>query len=88
MPTYTPPVRDTRFVLDHVVGLERYANLPGFENATPDLVEAILTEGGKIAAEVLGEWGQVTAGFFGSCLSIERSMLPADFQIPWYPDKT
>ena len=26
----------------------------------------------KIAAEVLGEWGQVTAGFFGSSLSIER----------------
>ena len=40
----------------------------------------------KIAAEVLGEWGQVTAGFFGSCLSIERCMLPRDFQIPWMPD--
>ncbi len=53
MPQYTPPVRDTRFVLDHVVKLGNYANLPAFAPATPDMVDAVLEEGGRFVAEVL-----------------------------------
>jgi hypothetical protein len=31
MPTYNPPVKDTRFLLDAVLGLQNYSNLAGFE---------------------------------------------------------
>ncbi|WP_174298815.1 acyl-CoA dehydrogenase C-terminal domain-containing protein [Sphingomonas bacterium] len=53
MPSYNPPVRDTRFVLEHVVGLPRYADLPGFAAASPDVVDAVLEEGGRFVADVL-----------------------------------
>ncbi|MEK6541553.1 MAG: acyl-CoA dehydrogenase C-terminal domain-containing protein [Pseudomonadota bacterium] len=47
MPTYKAPVTDTLFVLNDVLDVDRYANLPGFENASADMIEAILSEGAK-----------------------------------------
>lgn len=53
MPTYKAPVADTLFVLNDVLGYERYSNLPGFSDAGPDVLEAILEEAAKLAENVM-----------------------------------
>ena len=47
MPRYDAPIRDMQFILQELLEIQNYSNLPGFEEATPDLVNAILDEGGK-----------------------------------------
>lgn len=53
MPRYTAPVKDMSFVLNDMLQLEKYSNLPGFEEATPDLVGAVLEEAAKFCENEL-----------------------------------
>jgi len=38
MPSYKAPVEDAQFLLNDVFHVERYSNLPGFADASPDVV--------------------------------------------------
>jgi 3-(methylsulfanyl)propanoyl-CoA dehydrogenase len=53
MPTYKAPVEDVLFLLNDVFHMERHNNLPGFADASPDVVEAVLSEAAKLCEEVL-----------------------------------
>ncbi|HQV02782.1 MULTISPECIES: acyl-CoA dehydrogenase C-terminal domain-containing protein [unclassified Novosphingobium] len=53
MPIYKAPTRDTRFVINEVLKLEEYSGLPGFENASADIIDAVVEECGKFCSEVL-----------------------------------
>ena len=53
MSTYTAPLKEMRFVLNELAGLSEIAKLPGYADATPDTVDAILEEAGKFATGVL-----------------------------------
>ena len=50
---YTAPLDDMLFVLEDLCGLDAIAQLPGLEEASPDMVAAILEEAGKFAGNVL-----------------------------------
>jgi len=56
--SYAAPLADMRFVLDEVAGLDELAQLPGYEAASPDLVEAILGEAAKLAETELAPLNQ------------------------------
>ena len=53
MSAYIAPLKDMRFVLKELVGLSEVAKLPGYGEADPDTVDAILEEAAKFAGGVL-----------------------------------
>ena len=59
MPVYKAPTRDTKFVVNELIGLDRFTNLPGFANATRDLTDAVIDEGGRFVSEVVAPLNQI-----------------------------
>ncbi|MBL8673291.1 MAG: acyl-CoA dehydrogenase, partial [Rhodospirillales bacterium] len=57
--TYAAPLADIRFSLRELADLPGVAALPGYENATEDMVDAVLEEAGKLSANVLAPLNRV-----------------------------
>lgn len=53
MTPYTAPLRDMRFVIHELVGLEQMASWPGLDDSTPDLVDEVIAQAGRFGGAVL-----------------------------------
>ena len=51
--TYSAPLRDMRFVLNELLDVGEIATLPGYEDATPDVIDAMIEEGAKLCENTL-----------------------------------
>ena len=59
MPVYKAPMEDIKFVLHDLLNVEQLATLPGYEDATADLIDQVLEEGAKIAENELQPLNQI-----------------------------
>ncbi|MBI5617382.1 MAG: acyl-CoA dehydrogenase [Gammaproteobacteria bacterium] len=53
MSDYVAPLKEMRFVVERLCGLEAFAAIPEFADTTSDLVEAVLSEAARLANEVI-----------------------------------
>jgi alkylation response protein AidB-like acyl-CoA dehydrogenase len=77
--TYTPPVADQRFVLEHIVGMDELAGHNRFAEASPDLVDAILEGAAAFAAGEFAPLNQV-GDRIGAKWSAEAVTMPPGFR--------
>ncbi|UCV18302.1 acyl-CoA dehydrogenase [Ferribacterium limneticum] len=59
MSEYLAPLKEMRFVMQELAGLDQVVALPGCEEASPDVVDAILEEAARFAGEVLSPLNRV-----------------------------
>jgi len=53
MPHYSAPVKDTLFLLEDVIKIDKLAHIPGYEDLSSDLLEAIMEGAGKFSSDIV-----------------------------------
>ena len=64
MSDYVAPLKEMRFVVERLCGLEMLRPIPEFAETTSDVVDAVLAEAARLAGEVIGPLNRIgdTAG--------------------------
>jgi len=77
MPEYKVPLKDMNFLINDVFDYPKhYENLPGAEEATPDLIDAILTECAKFSENVIAPLNQ--SGDKAGCKLVDGKVITPD----------
>ena len=79
MPEYHGPVREMLFVIRELAGLAQVARLPGCEEATLDLAEAILEQAAQLAGGVIGPTNMI-GDRQGTRVENDRVIVPEEFK--------
>lgn len=58
MPSYRAPLDEIRFVFEELLGVGALSALPGYEEATPEMLAAVLEEGARLCVDVLAPLNQ------------------------------
>ncbi len=76
---FTPPMLEIRFVLTRLIGLDKLSGLPGCESVGEDIIDAVLSEVGKIASDVFAPLND-TGDKNGATFSDGIVTMPAGFK--------
>ncbi|WP_321960612.1 acyl-CoA dehydrogenase [Paraburkholderia sp. J7] len=79
MHQYEPPIRDIQFVLQELAGISEISSLPGYDHAPADVIDAVLTEAGTFASEVIAPINRV-GDLEGVRLEVGQPRMPSGWQ--------
>jgi 3-(methylthio)propanoyl-CoA dehydrogenase len=79
MTTYAAPLRDIRFVLEHVTPLAEVTALDPYTHADPELVVGLLEEAGRFSSEAVAATNR-DGDLEGARLEGDEVVLPASFK--------